>query len=209
MKNAVMTALCMILVLLLAASQRDLGPCQSAIPYGVHADGRKEDGKSVLIQPPSSQKSVKDARMLLKSGATGDRTNDPETPLFIAPRTGNGSSVQLFLKYEAHPNLATRSGETAMIGDTDSGTTEVFRLLLQRRAGPAVRNCEGVATLIKPVKQGNLEIVQALVSSGVDVSACDRNGETTLRMDTAIGYQETAAVLPVTGAENSVPSPYG
>jgi ankyrin repeat protein len=208
MKDVAMTALSVILAMFLTGSQGDPGPCQSPIQHGIYADGMDVYGNSAVIPVASRPEPVESGPMLLKSGDTADRTA-PEPPLFIAPQAGNRSAVQLSLNCGADPNLATWSGETAMIDDTDSGTTEVFRLLLQRRAGPDARNREGVATLIKPAEQENLEIVQALVATGVHVSPCDRNGETALLTDAATGYQEAAGVLPVTGTENSVPSPYG
>jgi ankyrin repeat protein len=204
-----MTVLCMMLVLLLTASQGDPGLRQSPIQHSVYADGRDAYRNSALVSVASSPKPVNDVRILLKSGAIADRNNDPEPPLFIAPWAGNGSAVQLFLKYGADLKLATRSSETAMIGDTDGGPPEVFRILLQRRVGPDARTCEGVTTLIKPAERENLEIVLALVATGVHVSPCDRNLETALMTDAATGYQEAADVSPVTGAENSVPTPYG
>jgi hypothetical protein len=140
-----------------------------------------QNGNAALMQAASSPKPVNDVRILLKAAAAVQGMQvTSETVLFNAFRAG-----------------------------ADNTHVKIVWALLEPEAEPAACGGNRVAALSKAGEHGNPARVQALVASGADVSPCDRNGETPLLMDAATGYQEAVGVRPVTGAENSVPPPYG
>ena len=181
MNQALITALSLILALFLSGSQVHPGQCQSLIQQDTYVNGRDEDGNSALMPAASSPKPVRDVRILLPTGAVTSGTNvTVETALFNASRAG-----------------------------ADNTHVKIVWAILMPESEPGAWGLKGVTALTKDEQHGNPASFQAVVASGVDVRACDRNGEAARIIDAATGYQEAAGVLPVTGAENSVPSPYG
>jgi uncharacterized protein len=117
--------------------------------------------------------------------------------------------VRTLLWAGASPNVASGTGETALIAGADNRHVRIVWALLVPEAAPGTWDRKGSTGLTKAGEHGNTAIVQGIVASGVDVSPCDRNSEAALMTDAAIRYQEPMSVTPVTGAENSVPTPYG
>ncbi len=121
--------------------------------------------------------------------------------------------VPLLLKVGAvvHGMQVTR--EASLFNASQAGAenrhVRIVWALLVPEAAAVTWDRKGATGLTKAGWHGNTSIVQGIVASGVEVSPCDLNGETAPMTDAAKGHQEPPSVTPLTGTEQSVPTPYG
>lgn len=210
MKHTVITALSLILAMFLAGCQIHAGQWQSLIRDGIHAEGRNEDGNSILMQPASSRKPVKESPLLLKLiPAVNGMPVTSETAQFKASQVGDESPPKWFVKSGASLHAVYGTGKTGLIVGAENRNVSSVKALLLPEAEPRSKDSSGAPGIDRARDYENTEVVQALVEIGTAVSACDSKGETVLMTDGATGYQEPPSVPPLTGTEQSVPSPYG
>lgn len=201
MKHTVITALSLILVMFLAGCQIHAGQWQSLIQEGIHAEGRNEDGNSVLIQPASSPKPVKATCLEFKLGpAVHGMQVTSATALSNASQVSDESCAKLPFKSGDIRHGIDGTGETDPAVGAENRHARIVWAFLVPEADPGIN---------RAADYENTAVVHAPVASGADVSPCDRNDETVLMTDGATGYQEPPSVPPLTGTEPSVPSPYG
>ena len=108
--------------LLLAITEGALSKCQSLIQEGAKVNGTDEYGNSPLMLAVSSPRGFLLPNMLIKVGAEVNCTNVlGETPLLNASWAGNFGTVKLLLKHGADPNVASKTGYTALMAAADNG----------------------------------------------------------------------------------------
>ena len=167
---------------------------------------------------------------LLKAGADSNTPVLPrgETALMMAARTGKVDAVQLLLRRGAHVDaIENLNGTTALMWAAEQGHASIVQLLLENGAGvnvkskiiePIKRNglgfarpardgrvptetVGGLTALLFASRQGSLETVRVLVTSGADVAMSAVDGSSPLLVAVQNGHYEIARFLLERGAD--------
>ncbi|MDU8946650.1 ankyrin repeat domain-containing protein [Ovoidimarina sediminis] len=128
-------------------------------------------------------------RILLEAGAEIDAPSELEarTALHLAADVGDEEMVLLLLQEGADPHAVDRSGKQAIHLATISGHSEVVANLLS--AGVMVDSREpgeGMTPLLIASLQGEVELVELLVSAGADIEATNATGRTPFFFSTSM-----------------------
>ena len=110
-------------------------------------------------------------------------------------------AVNHYWRAGANPNLAGKSGWTALILAAIEGNLSIVESLLSHGAEVDQRDSEGATALLAAAENGHDEIVRILVGSGADVNGKDtRIGWTPLMAASLRGHLATVRLLLASGA---------
>lgn len=121
--------------------------------------------------------------VLLKNGAKVDIGDKYGTsPLIWASRKGYVEICRMLVNAGANIDCVGMFGWSPLIVATRGNYTEVVELLLSYRpnVNPNICDPQGLTPLITASKEGNIDIVNALLSAHVYVNLSDKNGDTAL-----------------------------
>ena len=182
---------------------------------GAHADPRSADstGETCLIMAARTGQ-LEAVKALLDKGATVD-ARDPEyqqTPLMVAARGGYAPVVSLLMKHGAPVNAQTRTGRVPefRLPGTNSGSKGAGIV----RGGWPERGerdpTPGAKTpLLYATREGHLDVVKLLLSSGAELEKADADGVTPLLMAVLNGRLQLASFLIEQGANVHAADWYG
>ena len=138
-------------------------------------------------------------RLLLQYGAAVHiQDSDGWTPLACASAYGHVAVAQLLLEYGADANGRNLLDHawTPLFYATNQGHDQVVRLLLQRgSANPNVLDADGRTALHRSAYWGDVEIVQALLDHGADISLLDPDDKTALQLACEQGHLSAIYLL--------------
>lgn len=106
--------------------------------------------------------------LLAIHGADLNATFNGRTPLHRAVRAGHEDVVRTLLNLDAELRAQDSAGATPLHQAAANGYSPIVRLLLEAGADPKARNHNRQSVL--RVASGQLEVMQVLISSGVDVN---------------------------------------
>jgi uncharacterized protein len=148
--------------------------------------------------------------LLLKAGADPNTTlPEGETALMTAARTGKLDAVKSLLSYGADINFKeSRRGQTALMWAAAEGNAAVVTELIERGGDMHARTTGGFTPLLFAVREGRIDVVQALLKAGASVNEtwqASRGsgvvGMSALVLAVANAHYELAAVMLDAGAD--------
>jgi ankyrin repeat protein len=186
---------------------RSLGFCGSGHGYNLlHAAAEfgQEDTVRYLLNLEE------DSRLLLAIDDFVNVTdNDGNTPLHFAAK-GRLEVVKLLLVHGADPNIKTKQQKTPLIIATQACSVEIVRLLLDHGANPAATDEQGWAALHHAIFiEGQGEIMELLLETGIDVDSLGRLGRTPLHCAAVRGREDIVLLLLEKGANASIKDGHG
>jgi ankyrin repeat protein len=162
-----------------------------------------DDGNTPLLHR-AHDGDARYVKALLKAGA------DPKivskvgwTPLMSAAMYGSAEVVQLLI--DAGSDVKARDkncgGQTVIIWAACSGreSKRKVQALLKARADPAATDENGWNALMRAASSGNLDTVELLLATGMDLMARTKEGETVLML--AVDYPDVLRVLIKAGSD--------
>jgi ankyrin repeat protein len=118
------------------------------------------------------------------------------TGVVDAARQGNKDTVRALLKEGADVNAALGDGMTALHWAAMKDDTELARILLYAGANVrATTRLGGYTPLLMASRNGNAEVMEALVKAGADPGGVTTNGTTPLMFAAASGKADAVKVL--------------
>jgi ankyrin repeat protein len=212
-----------------AARWDDLEMATLLVRAGANAKTVNRDGATPMFLAAMNG-SASMIETLLKAGVDPNAAVLPrgETALMMASRTGKADAVQLLLRQGAKIDAAeSLHGTTALMWASEQGHSSIAQLLLEKGADintkskviePIKRNglgfaraprdgqvptekLGGLTALLFAVRQGSLDTVRVLVSSGADIRIAAVDGSSPLLVAVQNGYYDIARFLIDRGAD--------
>ncbi|KAG9271312.1 ankyrin repeat and SOCS box protein 18 isoform X1 [Astyanax mexicanus] len=158
------------------------------LDHGANPNQLTEDGLTPLHLCTTPQ-SLRCAKAVVRHGAKVHLPSEEEeeTPLHVAARHGLPHHAQLYLRYGAHINHTSSSGETPLglacseaqdklEEDQDEPHLQLCHLLLAYGANVNLSDSERRTPLHKAARNVQVKLVQLLLDHGADINAIDYNG---------------------------------
>jgi len=137
--------------------------------------------------------------MLLDNGVEPDQLdNHGRTPLMIAAGERQEEVVDLLLERGADPNLTDKDGRNAASYAANEGDAQSLKRLM-KGTNPAGMDKTNIVT--EAAEEGHLEIVQDMVSAGVNVNIANPEGVTPLMAAAEEGHLNVVQYLVKQGAD--------
>lgn len=145
-------------------------------------------------------------KILLEAKADPNVQNkNGETPLHKACYSGDLACVQDLLSYGANVNAEDKNGETPLFEVTSK---KIAQLLIDSGAEiDGIKSSSGATPLHNAVLRENIEVIQFLIDSGVDVSA--RINSKSLIIAARRGNVDVVRILIDSGADINIKNKYG
>src|SRR5215831_4242929 len=119
-----------------------------------------------------------------------------------AAMTGNRDAVRALLKDGADVNTAQADGMTALHWAAQKGDVELAKVLLYASANVrATTRIGGYTPLLIASKNGDAEMIEALIGGGADANNATTNGTTALMLAAAAGKVDAVRALLAKGAD--------
>ena len=150
---------------------------------------RDEHGRTALIY--AATHGVTES--LIKAGAdVNEADNDGNTPLMCAAENGDMESMQSLLAADADITARTKEDRTVLMF---SATADVARAAIDAGADLHATDAGDNTALHSVVEGGDIQLVHALVTSGIDAASRNKDKETALSLAKAAGYDEIVKLL--------------
>jgi len=117
--------------------------------------------------------------------------------LFAAVSYNHSEIVELFLEFQANPNIAREDGTTPLYLATQMNRTEIMRTLLKARADPEICTAELQRPITKAVEKGHVAALKLLINFRADVNGLGHKKHQTA-LDSAYAIMRN---LEATGVE--------
>ena len=118
-----------------------------------------------------------------------------ETPLCMAAKHVDDSTVRLLLDHGAEVNLCNSHGDSPLLIVCGIGHDSTVELLLKNGANVNLCNLKGVNPLFKACENGNDSIVKVLLKNDPEIDLCDENGNSPLSVACENGNFRTVELL--------------
>ncbi|XP_073429509.1 ankyrin repeat and SOCS box protein 15 [Dendrobates tinctorius] len=132
------------------------------------------------------------------------RTNDGETPLTLATKSGLVENVKALLEKGVWPNTKNRRGESPLLTAVQIGSYEIISLLISYNCTinqPCVKRW---SALHEAAKQGRKEIISLLLKNGANVNFRDGFGVTPLGVAAEFGHCDVLEQLIHKGGDINI-----
>ena len=158
---------------------------------------------SILLKLASGeQKIIADIIAQIMSGKTKEE-------IWFASFANLNYLKVLLEKFNANPNVQSKSGWTALMGASGNGHSEIVKLLLENKANPNVQSKSGWTALMGASKNGYSAIVKLLLEAKANPDAQDEYGWTALIWASEKGHSEIVKLLLEAKANPNVQSNAG
>lgn len=138
---------------------------------------------------------------LLAHGVSANTRNSLDmSALMIASATGNVANVNALLAAGAEVNAASPFG-TPVLFATQTGQSEVVRILLEKGATVAATRPDRTSALMLAARAGDPALVRLLLDRKAELNGTDIHGSTALSYAARAGKTEAARVLLAAGAK--------
>lgn len=128
--------------------------------------------------------------------------------LMVASSTGNVQGVKALLAKGADLNASSPFG-TPLVFAMFQPNPATALLLMERGASLDGKRPDGISILMLAARNGNADLVRAVLAKKVDVSATDNSGANALSHAVRSGNDEAARLLLAAGAKVEVVDRYG
>lgn len=200
---------------LLAAASDDIPAMRDAMADGADVNIRSEEGETAFIRAAREARMVM-TEILLGCGASLDlQDRHGRTALFYATRTAHIDLVSMLIRAGADITLEDKDGEKPLDIALKNGAPELVSLFeqplkdllaripsadtgsrLQYRAAPACKpDPHGDTMLTWAAREGQENVIRAMVQSGADVHIRNRAGKTPREVAEAAGHRLIACIL--------------
>jgi ankyrin repeat protein len=151
-----------------AAQARDMSALGELISTGADVDAKDKDGLTIFIKA-AIDGDTETIAWLLDHGVDCRGGVDGTTALHLAANRGHGDTVSVLLARGADKNAHEGSEQwTPLILAAAMGYVQVVALLIAAGAETSARDSSGMAAIHYAARQGETEVVKALVEAGVD-----------------------------------------
>lgn len=152
------------------------------VKQGANTDAVDENGNSILLLSAKAGDLVKIQRCLDEYHCSILHSNyQKENCMMLAAESGNQSAVQYLIKKGMNPLLVNNKGENILFYAVRSGKTNlVEHLLLQQNLVITTQDTEKNTLLMPAVKQSNRQMIEFLLTNGVDIKQKNNNGTSAL-----------------------------
>jgi ankyrin repeat protein len=220
-----------------AARWNDLATAGLLIGTGANAGAANHDGATPMFLAAQNGNAAM-IELLLKAGVSVNAPvlAHGETALMMAARSGSVDAVKVLLDHGAQVNtIDALRGTTALMWAAEQGHVSVVELLIRRGAdvgaqsevlrtlkrrglgfapenqqgGPNAPIKGGLTALLFAARQGSMECVRALTTSGADVNETSADGSSPLLVATQNGYYDVALYLMDHGANPNLANSKG
>ena len=154
-----------------------------------------------------------------KANPNGARDDEGATPLVRAALFCQAPIITQLLDRGADIHAADEQGRTALVRaierdppskDFAKWQMEVIKLLLARKANPAVKDEDGNTVIHYAARQRNVDVLKLMLTLGVPADARNKDGMTPLAMAAGDGHEpQHVAVLIAAGADVNSKDNYG
>ena len=118
------------------------------------------------------------------------------TALMLAAYNGNTQIVKLLVEMGAEVNFTDENQRTALMYASSGPFVETVLVLLQAGANPnMIEKQENWTAAMMAAAEGQLEVLETLVSYGADLNMVDIDGESSLDFATAKGHSAVAGYI--------------
>lgn len=168
--------------LMLAASRGYEPGVKKLLAAKANKDLRDKNGRTALSWGAESGK-LGILTQLMESDATlGKKPATKDSPMFVAVKNGRHEAIKLFLEKGADPNEVDIDGDSVLCYAVICGHIKCVKVLIEHD-GTELEKRSGwyeQTALSFAARQGNLEIVKLLLTSGARLEARDADGWTPL-----------------------------
>jgi ankyrin repeat protein len=138
--------------------------------------------------------------MILQGCDVNARSNNGNTPLWLAAFYGLVDIIKALLANNADVNLARNDGSTPLFVAAQNSHLDVAKLLLAYGADVNLAKDDGTTPLFVAAQEGHLDVVKLLLAHGADVNLARDNGITPLFTAAQNGHLDVVKLLLAHGA---------
>ncbi|SFM58666.1 hypothetical protein SAMN05421738_10119 [Algoriella xinjiangensis] len=125
----------------------------------------------------SRSNNIAEIEQLIADGNDVNEANERGfTPLILAVYNNNKEAAKVLLAKGANPQ--DKSGNTALMGASFRGFSEIATLLIENKTDINQINFSGASALIFAATFGQNEIAKQLITNGADLTLSDSRGKT-------------------------------
>jgi len=172
--------------LLRAIEGGSIETAKALLEQGADPNLLNDKGQTLLMIASDNEYSADKAILLVEHGASANLAGaGSETALMVAADRYQPETVKALLDHGADPNAVDRNGNTVLMRAAASKFSwqeerkPLIHLLLEKGAGPRLKNMRGITALMLMAREGN-PALGLLLETGVEVDARDDEGNTAL-----------------------------
>lgn len=131
-----------------------------------------------------------------------------DSPLAVAARSGDLSSVRNLIEAREDVNVALGDGSTPLLWAAYNFDTEMARALIDAGADVDIANNYGITPLLQASRTGDDQMIALLLEAGADAGLAHPDGSTTLMAASRTGNVEAVRLLLDHGADANAADSY-
>ena len=179
---------------------------QEIITHGVYLDAQNIDGQTALWLA-CSYRQHNSIKILLEAGSNPNiASNDKNTSLHVAVKAGcSKSTIYAIIDHGADVNATNKENVTALMTVSEKGNKNAINVLFNAGADPHIADADGDTCLHYAVRTFRCtEVLQAIISHGLDVNATNKGNVTALMIACEKGNKDAMNVLLNAGADPDI-----
>ena len=201
------------------ATRKNLDLVRLLLEHGAEVNVRKDGETPAVFKAAETGNTAIVSELLARRADTDWRNRNGQTALFAACMRGHVGVVKALLDAGADVDARDREDRTALLAlaaeKSDKVKIEVVCMLLGKGADVEVKDSIGRTPLLWAATNGNLRLVEALLSGSgglerkVNISASNNRGRTALHLAAESNHEEMVKLLLANGADSRAVSDGG